>query len=337
MAPPVPTPTETPPVDLETAAGPLAASLDRLQGMSDRLVAAVPALVVAVVVLVAFWILGFVLRASARRVARSYADRHNLALVLGRVAMGVCFTLGVLVAAVLVFPNFTPTSLLQFLGIGSVAIGFAFRDILQNYLAGVLLLITEPFRIGDQIVYKEFEGTVEQIQSRATFVRTYDSRRVVIPNAELFTNPVVVNTAFPSRRLEYDVGVGYGDDLAAAREAILAAMQGAENVLADPPPEVLAYELGESAVMMRARWWVSPPRKNDALDARDGVIRAIRRELDARGIDIPFPTRQVLFHDQTEETDGDRRRQREGWPAGPDRVPRPRALATREDDAPAAD
>ena len=88
---------------------------------------------------------------------------------------------------------------MQVLGIGSVAIGFAFRDILQNFLAGILLLVTQPFRIGDQIVASNYEGTVEDIQTRATFIRTYDGRHVVVPNADLFTDTVVVNTAFEHR------------------------------------------------------------------------------------------------------------------------------------------
>jgi uncharacterized membrane protein len=107
-----------------------------------------------------------------------------------------------------------------------VAIGFAFRDILQNFLAGILLLLTEPFRIDDQIIVKEFEGTVEDIQTRATMIRTYDGRRIVIPNAELFTESVIVNTAFEKRRLEYDVGIGYGDDIERAKALILEAIAG---------------------------------------------------------------------------------------------------------------
>jgi hypothetical protein len=140
------------------------------------------------------------------------------------------FILGALVGCVIVFPNFTPASLLQFLGIGSVAIGFAFRDVLQNYLAGILLLLTEPFRIGDQIRFGSYEGTVEEIQTRATLLKTYDGRRVVIPNSELFTNSVVVNTAFEVRRLEYDVGIGYGDDVERARALILEALRSVEGV-----------------------------------------------------------------------------------------------------------
>ena len=311
-----------------TSADPWSTALARLRGMGAGAVALLPSIVIALVVFVVFVLLGRGARAVVHRFAHRSRKHRNYGLVLGRLAQGLMFVLGVMVASVIVFPNFTPADLIQFLGIGSVAIGFAFRDVLQNYLAGVLLLLTEPFRIGDQIVFGAFEGTVEDIQTRATFVRTYDGRRIVIPNGELFTNAVTVNTAFEIRRIEYDVGVGYGDDVARAKALILEAMHEVESVLSDPAPDVLAMELAESTVQLRARWWIQPPAKADALDARDDVLSAIKRKLQSHGVDLPFPTRQILFHDQTDATDGDRRRQREGWPAPDDGdAPAPRRIA----------
>jgi small-conductance mechanosensitive channel len=107
-------------------------------------------------------------------------------------------------------------------------------------------------------------------------------------------------------------------------------------VLADPAPETLTYELAGSSVNIRVRWWIQPPLKRDALEARDRVLTAIKKKLSANGIDLPFPTTQVLFHDQTEETDGDRQRQREGWPAGKEGT-RPAGHAWRLRRSPRAD
>ena len=313
---------------LAQAAKPWSAALEKLSGLGESVIAALPNVVVAAVVMAVFVLAGHATRAGMRRLVRSRGEHWRLAIVLGRLAQGVAVLLGLLVGAVIVFPNFTPTSLIQFLGIGSVAFGFAFRDVLQNYLAGILLLLTQPFRIGDQIVFGEYEGTVEDIQTRATFIRTYDGRRVVIPNAELFTHAVTVNTAFPTRRLEYDVGVGYGDDVERAKALILETLRELNAALEDPPPDVLTHELGPSSVVLRVRWWIEPPARQDALDARDQVIAAIKRKLLDSGIDLPFPTQHVLFHDQTEETDGDRRRQREGWPPGKGAVPSPRPVGS---------
>lgn len=304
---------------VDAGPGGWSAAVERVREMGTSFVASSPNIVVALVVLAVFYLVAKGARAIIYRVARRHAKHRNVGLVLGRLAQGAIVVLGVLVACVIVFPNFTPASLVGFLGVGSVAVGFAFRDVLQNYLAGILLLVTEPFRIGDQIVFGEFEGTVEDIQTRATFIRTYDGRRIVIPNAELFTNAVVVNTAHHTRRIEYDISIGYGDDVERAKSLVLEALRDLDIVLEDPPPDVLTMELGESGVSLRVRWWISPPERADALDTRDRVLAAIKRTLQDNGIDLPFPTQQILFHDQTEASDGDRRRQREGWPAGGER------------------
>lgn len=229
--------------------------------------------------------------------------------------------LGLFIALSIVVPSIKAGDLVQLLGISGVAIGFAFRDILQNFLAGILILLTEPFQIGDQIVFKGFEGTVENIETRATTIRTYDGRRIVIPNSELFTNSVTVNTAFEHRRLEYDVGIGYGDDIDEAKRLILQAIRETPHILTDPAPDVLVVQLADSTVNIRARWWVQPPSRANVLDLQDQVLTNIKNKLTVHGIDLPFPTQQILFHDQTEETDGDRSRQREGWPAGTGNIP----------------
>jgi small conductance mechanosensitive channel len=101
---------------------------------------------------------------------------------------------------------------------------------LQNFLAGILLLLTEPFRIGDQIIVTGFEGTVEDIQTRATMIRTYDGRRVVIPNAQLFTQSVIVNTAFALRRLEYDLDIDPSNNGERAKELILEAISSVQGM-----------------------------------------------------------------------------------------------------------
>lgn len=129
------------------------------------------------------------------------------------------------------------------------------------------------------------------------------------------------------RRLEADIGIGMGDDIDEARELILEAVRRVPGVLPTPAPDVLVVRLADFSVVMRARWWIEPPRRANALDLQDQVLTSIRKTLLENGIDIPFPTQQVLFHDQTEDTDGDRTRQREGWPAGQGTAPKPRPLA----------
>ncbi|MEL7071275.1 MAG: mechanosensitive ion channel family protein [Cyanobacteria bacterium J06581_3] len=303
----------------------LSAATEKLNSMVQGAVALLPNFIIGIVVFSIFWILGKVIRGFVRKQTRD-RETANIGLVFGRLAQGALVILGFLIAATIIFPSFAPADIFAALGVGGVAIGFAFKDILQNFLAGILILLTEPFTLDDQIIFGDYEGTVEQIQTRATSIRTYDGRRVVIPNAELFTNAVMVNTAYDRRRLQYDIGIGYGDDIAKAKEIILRVLGDRDDVLKDPSPEALVVDLAGSSINIRARWWIEPPRRADYMAAMDWVLENVCNELVAAGIDLPFPTQQILFHDQTEETDGDRANQREGWPVVPDSTP-PRPLS----------
>lgn len=305
----------------------ISAAWEKVQRMVNEFIAQLPNIVLALVVFAIFFVAAGAIRQLVRRLTRDRRHARNLGLVLGRLAQWTTILIGLFVALSIVIPTLRAGDLVQLLGISGVAIGFAFRDILQNFLAGILILLTEPFQLDDQIIFKEFEGTVENIQTRATTIRTYDGRRIVIPNSELFTNSVTVNTAFDNRRLEYDVGIGYGDDIDEAKRLILDAIHETEGALHEPAPDAIVVDLAGSSVNIRARWWIQPPRRADALELQDRVLTAIKKKLVANGIDLPFPTQQILFHDQTEETDGDRTRQREGWPAGQRQVPQSRSIA----------
>jgi len=303
----------------------LSAATEKITSMIQGAIALLPNLLIGVVIFVIFWFIGRFVRSFVKAQTRD-RDARNVGLVFGRLAQGALIILGFLIAATVIFPSFNPADALATLGIGGVAIGFAFKDILQNFLAGILILLTEPFSMDDQIIFGDYEGTVENIETRATTIRTYDGRRVVIPNAELFTNAVMVNTAYDRRRLQYDIGIGYGDDIAKAKEIILEVLSEHDEILSDPPPEALVVALADSTVNIRARWWIEPPRRADFMKSQDWVLENVCNRLVAAGVDLPFPTQQILFHDQTEETDGDRANQREGWPVSPDEAP-PRSLS----------
>ena len=302
--------------------------LNKMQAMLNGFIFLLPNMVLALIVFAIFFFVARAIKKVVRNLTRNRRQARNLGLVLGRLAQGTTILVGLFIALSIVIPSLKASDLVQLLGISSVAIGFAFRDILQNFLAGILILLTEPFQIDDQIVFKDFEGTVENIQTRATTIKTYDGRRIVIPNSELFTNSVTVNTAFDKRRLEYDIGIGYGDDINEARQFILEAINETDGVLETPAPDAIVVELAGSTVNIRARWWVQPPRRADVLDMQDRVLTNIKNKLTTNGIDLPFPTQQILFHDQTEATDGDRTRQREGWPAGKGQVPQTRSISS---------
>jgi small conductance mechanosensitive channel len=262
-----------------------------------------PYIAVALLIFAVFWFLGSVVRDLTQRAVAGRDRARSVGLVLGRLVQGLMVFLGLMIALVIAVPNFRPGDLAQLLGIGTVAVGFAFRDILQNFLAGILLLLSEPFRIGDQIVVGNFEGTVEDIQTRATFIRTYDGRRVVIPNTNLFTQSVTVNTAFDRRRLEYEVRVSGDNNISEVEDILSEAVRNVEGVLQDPAPDVLVVSL-DSGVLLRVRWWVAPPRQADRLILRDRVLRHIQTTLREKNVVMPVSTQQVVLRnlDETNET-----------------------------------
>lgn len=306
----------------------IATFVGKMQAMLNGFIALLPHIILALIVFAIFFFVARTIKKAVRNLTRDRRQARNLGMVLGRLAQGTTILIGLFIALLIVIPSLKASDLVQLLGISGVAIGFAFRDILQNFLAGILILLTEPFQIDDQIVFKEFEGTVENIQTRATTIKTYDGRRVFVPDSELFTNSVTVNTAFENRCLEYEIGIGYGDDIDEARRLILEAVHGTDGVLETPAPDVIVVDLAGSTVNIRARWWVQPPHRADVLDLQDRVLTNIKNKQTAHGIDLPFPTQQILFHDQTEATDGDRTRQREGWPAGKGKVPQSHSISS---------
>lgn len=274
---------------------------DAIQQMVDGFVALLPNLVLAALVFAGFLVVAGVVRTAVRNVANRAGTSVSASTVVSRLARWAVVAAGFLVAVSIVAPSVGGEELITLLGVGGVAVGFAFRDVLQNFLAGVLILLQQPFRVGDQIETGEgYEGTVEEIQTRATFLKTFDGRRVVIPNADLYTDAVEVHTAYPARRSQYDVGIGYLDDFDVAAERILEAISGVEGVLDDPGPEAMPLvELGDSAVTIRARWWTASDQ-GSVTASRGKVIAAIKRALDDAGVNIPYPISTVLFHDETE-------------------------------------
>src|SRR6266536_4175143 len=250
------------------------------QHMADGFLARLPSLAVALVVFLIFYFASILLSRVIRRA--THLHRPNLGVVFARLAGAAVVLLGLLVAFSVVAPSFQAADLIKVLGIGSVAIGFAFQNILQNFLAGLLLLWAEPFRVGDQIRLEDFEGTVEDIQTRATTIKTYDGKRVVIPNAELFTHSVTINTAFDSRRWDSEMAVkDTRRDLVALKSRIVDTMRKAEGVLSDPAPEVLVVDLGDLAsdiIKIRISWWTRP-RHHQMMTTYDHVLTAIRKNL----------------------------------------------------------
>ena len=257
----------------------------------------IPYFIASIIVILIFWFLSIVFKKVVYKLLGSRSRHQNLVKVFQRVGGALIIFIGFMIAMVIAVPEFTPAKLIGALGIGSVAIGFAFKDIFQNLLSGILLLISEPFRIGDQIVSGDYEGTVEDIKIRATTIKTYDGRQVVIPNSDLYTSALTVNTAYKQRRLQVAVGIGYEDDIEAAKAEILQALDKVESVSKKAQPSVIATGFGDSTIDLMVRWFIEDGTQANKVTSIHQVIVEIKSALDAAGVNIPFPIRTIDLSD----------------------------------------
>jgi small-conductance mechanosensitive channel len=162
----------------------------------------------------------------------------------------------------------------------------------------------KPFVVGDQLKFREFEGTIEEINVRSTRIKTFDGERAVIPNGDLYTNAVLVKTAYDRRRVRFVVGIGYLDDIEKGRATIKAVLDKTGGVMPDPGPWIYVTELAASSVNFTVYFWVESNQAN-VLKVSDKVATGIKYALDKAGIDMPYPHSVVLFHDATGTRSGD--------------------------------
>jgi len=293
---------------LQGGPGRLDVVVQTLSEMVASGLARLPYLVIGAIVFVLFLIAGRIVKRVLLTTGRRTRLDVTLADLLGRLVYFVITLLGLFVAAVIIFPTFQPRDLIAGLGITSVAIGFAFKDVLQNFFAGVLILWRQPFVVGDQIKVKDYEGAVEEITIRSTRLKTYDGERAVIPNGEVYTNAILVRTAYDRRRVRFTVGIGYPDSIEHARETIAGVLKETDGVLDEPQPFVFVAELAPSSVNFNVYFWVESEQAN-VLRVSDRVVTGIKLALDGAGIDTPFPHSVVLFHDTTGTREGDIQRE----------------------------
>ncbi|MCZ2860525.1 mechanosensitive ion channel family protein [Blastococcus sp. VKM Ac-2987] len=241
------------------------------------------------------FLLGLVAAVVVRRVMVRAIDREgsrHVGLVVGRFVSVVVAAVAAVYALDLLGVSIGP--LVGALGVGGIAIAFAAQDILQNFVAGVLLQVRRPFRVGEQIGSGDHEGVVADVNLRTTVLSTYDGLVVYLPNAEVLKNPITNYTRTPVSRTSLTVGLPYDADLERARQVLLQACAEAEGVESSPPPEVWVEEFGESSINVAVRYW-HPADIASRWRVRSAVAVSLKGALDAAGIEIPFPQRVLWF------------------------------------------
>jgi len=268
--------------------------VDKLQGWVEGLILLLPNFIAAVLIVL---IAGFAAR-LARRAVRGVLDRtssygqvnHLLATVVYVIvlAVGIFIALGVLELDKAV------TSLLAGAGIIGLALGFAFQDLAANFIAGILLSIRRPFVVGDIIETGDYMGIVEEVNLRSTRVRTFQGPIAIVPNSQVFQNPVETYST-GHRRVDLSCGVAYGDDLKKARDLALNAVNSLPFVDQNRPVDLYFSEFGDSSINFSLRFWLSFEKQTDYLHAQSEAIIAVKQAFDDNGITIPFPIRTLDF------------------------------------------
>ena len=189
------------------------------------------------------------------------------------------------------------TSIIALLGVAGLAVGLSLQGTLQNIAAGIMLLFLHPFRIGDYIDAEGLAGTVEEIGLFTTHLRTYQGIYLEVPNGQVWNRSILNYSRVEARRLDIVVGISYDDDIDKAQAALLELMTSDSRANAEPEPQVMVKELADSSVNLNLRCWAAA---GDYWSLLFDLNKAAKLRLDAEGISIPFPQRDVhLFEEKT--------------------------------------
>jgi small conductance mechanosensitive channel len=252
---------------------------------------------VAVAVVAVFVLLSRMVRPWVRRRLARTGRPSRARVFSGLVSIGVIVA-GTLIGATIAFPSVEIADVLASFGLLSVAVGFAFKDVLENLLAGAMLIVRDPFQSGDDVRVGDVEGTVEGITVRETLLRTFDGQRLLIPNARVFMDTIEVRTHHAQVRQTIAIDVDLEADLAPLRRRLEAALAVVDGVAEVPPVDVVATELSPD-VRLECRFWTSSSRAAMTA-ARDQAIETIRREL--LEADVPLPV-EALTLELSSESD----------------------------------
>lgn len=185
------------------------------------------------------------------------------------------------------------TTFVALLGAAGLAIGMALSGTLQNFAGGVMLLIFRHYKVGDWVEMQGYSGTVKEIQIFNTILKTPDNKTIIIPNSPISTDSLVNYSTEPKRRVDFTLGIGYDDDIDEAKKVILGVIKADERVHKDPAPFIAVAELADSSVNFTLRVWVD---SSNYWGVYWDNLEAIKKALDANGISIPYPQRDVHMH-----------------------------------------
>jgi small conductance mechanosensitive channel len=266
-----------------------------LSSWLDAFVSALPNLAVALLVVVAGVFVARGVEALSNRGLGKAGVARSASRVLSKLAYVAAIIGAVIIALGVLDLQQTVTSILAGAGVIGLAVGLAFQDIASNLLAGMSMSFRKPFRIGDLVETNDLLGHVLQVDLRTTSIETLNGNTIVIPNNDVYSNPITNYTKQQKQRVDVEVGVSYADDLGKVHAATLEVLAALECRMEDGPTEVFFTGFGGSSIDLVARFWVSSGSRRGLLSAKSEAIQAIKRRYDEEGFTIPFPIRTMDF------------------------------------------
>lgn len=268
---------------------------NKISGWGEAIIKLLPNIVMAAVVMVlGLYIAKFIRRLSLKLTGK-ISKNHTLSTLFSSV---IYFTfIGIVLFTVLSILNLDKavTSILAGAGILGLALAFAFQDIAANFMSGIFMSFRRPLKVGDIVQIKDYMGKVKEINLRDTLIETFQGKTVIIPNKEVFQNPIENYTILRKRRFDLSVGVSYGDDLEKVRQITLDAVSGIEELSQEDPVNVFFVAFGDSSVNLSVRMWVGSTEQSIYNKVGSEAIIRIKKAYDANDIMIPFPIRTLDF------------------------------------------
>lgn len=267
---------------------------DKLSLWVEEVISMLPNLALAALV----FVLGLFLSRVVKRFAARLINRVSKHLTLNNLFISFIYILciGITVFAVLNILQLqkTVTSILAGAGIIGLALAFAFQDIAANFISGIFITFRRPIHIGDIVKLHDYMGTVEDINLRDTVLLTFQGQRVIIPNKDVFQNPIENYSLLGKRRMDLVVGISYGDDLEKVKRVVLDAVS---NVSVRTDDEITFFydEFGDSSINFQVRIWIKSPDQPTWLQGRSEAVMLIKKAFDNNDITIPFPIRTLDF------------------------------------------
>ena len=266
---------------------------NKLAAWLEALVGMLPNLALAAVTVIVFWLLARLARYVSKNIFKRFFLSASLARLFNGALYGTVLLIGIFAALSILQLDKTVTSLLAGAGILGLALGFAFQDIVSNFIAGILMAAQRPLEVGDLVETSGEIGIVKRIDLRTTQLRNLQGLQVIIPNKDIFQTNLINFSRNGTRRLDIGGRVSYKDDLAHVKKVAIDAVGALEEALPDHAVELFYQKFAESSIDFEIRFWISASTNREFQSARSNAITAIKEAFDREGIAMPFPIRTM--------------------------------------------